>query len=187
MAGKLSICKLLASQWCFNNSFLILFIWLLNVFFSLMNMYNFMIKIQNNIKALPFKIDYATQAWRFWELSASPCPPTWGTYSANVSSNLSTRVKRILSEPAFLSRCRIRGKIRMFSFPYHPQITEKPNQLAGFPGDKEPPLEIKAHIIPPKYFPWTPAYHTTRVASRALQHHYLVLMSKFFSMLYTWN
>lgn len=103
---KINICKL-SALWCFNNSFLIIFIWFSD--FSLMNKYNFIIKNQINIKIILLKIDCATQAWHFWAHFPSP-PPTWGTYSATDSGNLTTRLKRKSSEPTFFPCCRMREK-----------------------------------------------------------------------------
>lgn len=77
------------------------------------------------------------------------------------------------------------GKIRMFPFLYRPQITEKPSQSAGFPAEKEPPLEIKAHIrtVFTKLFSVDSSDHTPRIVSGTLQPHYFVLMSKMFFFL----
>lgn len=93
-------------------------------------------------------------------------------------------LKRMLSEPVFFPHCRW-GKNQNVPFLYHPQITEKPRQSAGFPAEKEPPLEIKAHIrtVFTKLFPVDSSDHTPRIVSGTLQPHYFVLMSKMFFFL----
>lgn len=91
---KTNICKLLA-LWCFNNSFLILFIWWLD--FSLRNMYNF-------INWLCYLSLTLVSTFPF------PTAPPWETYSVTDGSNLSIKLKRKSSEPVFFPHCSMREK-----------------------------------------------------------------------------
>ena len=107
-------------------------------------------------------------------LSTFPYPtPTWGTYSATDSSDVSTRLKGKFPEPTSFSCCRKRKKVE--DPPLH--TTHKPLKSPN-PPERGPPSEIKPalEVCPPNCFPWAPACHT--VVSRALQPHYCVLMSK---------